>query len=89
MGLASERWEAVGFAPGDLKSMADYARLPALTKADIRGNFDDLKARSLREGLLQKATGGSTGEPLRFAYTRESNDRRAAVMWRGLVYPVR
>lgn len=77
------RWEAIGFAPGDLKSMDDYARLPVLTKADIRGRFEDLKARSLRDGLLYKATGGSTGEPLRFGYTRESNDRRSAVMWRG------
>ena len=78
-----ERWQAIGFEPGDLKSMQDYARLPVLTKADIRTRFDDLKARSLREELLYKATGGSTGEPLRFGYTRESNDRRAAVMWRG------
>lgn len=77
------RWEAIGFAPGDLKSMDDYARLPVLTKADIRGHAGDLKARSLRGQLLYKATGGSTGEPLRFGYTRESNDRRAAVMWRG------
>lgn len=77
------RWEAVGFEPGDLKSMADYARLPVLTKADIRANADDLKARTLRDRLLYKATGGSVGEPLRFGYTRESNDRRTAVMWRG------
>ncbi|HRO26166.1 MAG TPA: phenylacetate--CoA ligase family protein [Luteimonas sp.] len=78
-----ERWQAIGFEPGDLRSPEDYARLPVLTKADIRGRFDDLKARSLRDGLLYKATGGSTGEPLRFGYTRESNDRRSAVMWRG------
>ena len=77
------RWRSIGFEPGDLKSMQDYARLPVLTKADIRSHFDDLHARSLRAGLLYKATGGSTGEPLRFGYTRESNDRRSAVMWRG------
>ncbi|GGK09077.1 phenylacetate--CoA ligase family protein [Luteimonas terricola] len=77
------RWQAVGFEPGDLRSMQDYARLPVLTKADIRAHHEDLKARSLRGGLLYKATGGSTGEPLRFGFTRESNDRRTAVMWRG------
>ncbi len=77
------RWQAIGFEPDDLRSLDDYARLPVLTKADIRANFDDLKAQSLRDGLLYKATGGSTGEPLRFGYTRESNDRRVAVMWRG------
>lgn len=80
------RWEAIGFEPGDLRSMDDYARLPVLTKDDIRTHGEDLKARSLRDGLLYKATGGSTGEPLRFGYTRESNDRRAAVMWRGYAW---
>lgn len=77
------RWRAIGFEPGDLRSMSDYARLPVLTKADIRENFHGLQARSLGRHMLYKATGGSTGEPLRFGYTRESNDRRAAVMWRG------
>lgn len=77
------RWQAIGFEPGDLRSMSDYARLPVLTKADIRENFHGLQARSLGRHMLYKATGGSTGEPLRFGYTRESNDRRAAVMWRG------
>ncbi len=77
------RWRTIGFEPGDLRSMQDYARLPVLTKADIRENFHGLQARSLAGQMLYKATGGSTGEPLRFGYTRESNDRRAAVMWRG------
>lgn len=77
------RWQEIGFEPGDLRSMDDLARLPVLTKADIRAHHEDLKASSLRDRLLFKATGGSTGEPLRFGFTRESNDRRAAVMWRG------
>lgn len=77
------RWQAIGFEPGDLRSMDDYARLPVLTKADIRNHFEDLKAHSLKDSVMYKATGGSTGEPLRFGYTRESNDRRTAVMWRG------
>jgi phenylacetate-CoA ligase len=33
--------------------------------------------------LLFKTTGGSTGEPLRFGYTRESYERRLSIMWRG------
>lgn len=78
-----ERWQAIGFQPGDLKSMADWARLPLLDKEAIRSHFEALKAAPGRDGLLYKATGGSTGVPLRFGYTRESNDRRTAVMWRG------
>jgi len=76
-------WRELGIAPGDIRNLDDYARLPVLTKADIREHFDELKADSWRDRLLYKATGGSTGEPMRFGFTRESNDRRTAVMWRG------
>jgi phenylacetate-CoA ligase len=77
------RWRELDIAPQDIRNLDDYAKLPVLTKADIRTHFDELKADSLRDRLLYKATGGSTGEPMRFGYTRESNDRRVAVMWRG------
>jgi phenylacetate-CoA ligase len=77
------RWKEIGATPDDIRSLADYARLPLLTKADIRANFDELVAESWRGRILYKATGGSTGEPLRFGYTRESHERRTAVMWRG------
>ncbi|SEN38159.1 phenylacetate-CoA ligase [Luteibacter sp. UNCMF331Sha3.1] len=77
------RWSQLGITPRDIRSLDDYAKLPVLTKADIRAHADDLKATSLAGSLGYKATGGSTGEPLRFGYTRESNDRRVAVMWRG------
>jgi phenylacetate-CoA ligase len=77
------RWDALGIVPQDIRDMDDYAKLPVLTKADIRDNADEIKATSLKASLGYKATGGSTGEPLRFGFTRESNDRRVAVMWRG------
>ncbi|GAB2555273.1 phenylacetate--CoA ligase family protein [Rhodanobacter koreensis] len=78
-----QRWRELGITVAGIRNLDDYARLPLLTKADIRNHFDELKADSWRERLLYKATGGSTGEPMRFGYTRESNDRRTAVMWRG------
>lgn len=77
------RWDALGIVPQDIRDMGDFAKLPVLTKADIRDNADEIKATSLKATLGYKATGGSTGEPLRFGFTRESNDRRVAVMWRG------
>lgn len=76
-------WTGCGMEPGDIRGLEDYAKLPVLTKRDIREHFEELQAESWRGRLLFKATGGSTGEPLRFGYTRESNDRRTAVMWRG------
>jgi phenylacetate-CoA ligase len=79
-------WKSHGVAVADIRTLKDYERLPILTKHDIRENFEDLKAEPLREQILYKVTGGSTGEPLRFGYTRESNDRRTAVMWRGYAW---
>jgi phenylacetate-CoA ligase len=77
------RWKEAGATPQDIRSMADFVRLPILTKADIRANFRELHATSWAGRMQYKATGGSTGEPLRFGYTRESYERRMAVMWRG------
>lgn len=77
------RWRELGIAVADIRNLDDYARLPVLTKADIRAHLHDLTAESWRGGLLHKATGGSTGDPMHFGYTRESYERRTAVMWRG------
>jgi phenylacetate-CoA ligase len=77
------RWRELGITPADIGNLDDYAQLPVLTKADIRAHAEELKADSWRDRLMYKATGGSTGEPMRFGFTRESNDRRTAVMWRG------
>ncbi|MBB6188318.1 phenylacetate--CoA ligase family protein [Rhodanobacter sp. MP7CTX1] len=77
------RWRELGITSADIRNLDDYAQLPVLTKADIRAHADELTADSWRDRLQFKATGGSTGEPLRFGFTRESNDRRTAVMWRG------
>lgn len=77
------RWKELGIGPEDIRSPADFAGLPVLTKPEIRENFEELHAPSTRKELLYKTTGGSTGEPMRFGYTRESYERRTAVMWRG------
>lgn len=81
-----KRWKALGITAQDIRTPADYARLPVLTKPEIRAHFEDLHAPSLRGDLLYKTTGGSTGEPLKFGYTRESYERRIAAMWRGYAW---
>ena len=78
-----QRWAAVGAEPGDIRDMQDLARLPVLTKDDIRDNFETIQARSFAGRMKFKSTGGSTGVPLRLGYTRESYERRVAVMLRG------
>lgn len=77
-------WSELGIsAPDDIADFDDYARLPLLDKPTIRANFERLIAQTRGQDLQFKTTGGSTGEPLRFGYTRESYERRMAIMWRG------
>ncbi len=54
-------------APADIKSLADFERLPIITKQDIRANVSNMIARTApKAGLIENHTGGSTGEPLHF-----------------------
>lgn len=78
-----EQWKRLDIAPQDIRGPADYARLPVLTKQEVRENLERLVSPSHREGLLYKNTGGSTGQALKVGYTREVYERRMAVMWRG------
>lgn len=67
--------------PADIRSAADLAQLPLLSKEIIRESLEGLK--SSRAGQVQRfATGGSTGQPLIFYLgpTRVSSD--VAARWR-------
>lgn len=82
-----EWWGEAGLAsPEDIRNREDYARLPVLTKPAIRARSEAMIVPSLRAGMYFKSTGGSTGEPMRFGYTRESYERRVAVMFRGYAW---
>lgn len=76
-------WQAIGFQWQDVSCLDDFAKLPVLTKDDIRTNYSQLIADNFSDKILTKATGGSTGQPLKFGFSVESNERRTAVMMRG------
>lgn len=78
-----ERWAELGIERGDIRGPGDYAGLPVLGKDEIRANAERFLPREPKQQILFKATSGSTGEPLRIGYTRESYERRIAVMYRG------
>ncbi len=82
------RWwgDAGVTSAADIRSREDYARLPMLSKPVIREHAESMIAPAHRGALFFKSTGGSTGEPLRFGYTRESYERRIAVMFRGYAW---
>jgi len=73
----------LGLRPGDIKSTGDLQQLPILTKDTIRNNLDDLVARNYpRQKVYPGATGGSTGEPLRFFVDRRSGAWNVAAAYR-------
>jgi phenylacetate-CoA ligase len=66
---------------GASRGLADLARLPLLTKADITGARDDL--RSVQAASLARfSTGGSSGEPLVFYIGRSRVSHDVAAKWR-------
>jgi phenylacetate-CoA ligase len=79
------RFKDAGIKPEAIRSLDDLLLLPTMTKSDIRNNYDQI-ANNSKEALWTKTTGGSTGEPLRFAYTKSSYAWRVALSKRGYAW---
>ncbi len=58
-----ERWTALGLQPGDLRTRADWARLPALDKREVQEHGHDMTSSRAPRGL-KAATSGSSGTPV-------------------------
>jgi len=75
-----ERMRRAGLTARAINSPEDFRRLPPLTKADVRAHARELIADNISSRALHwSATGGSTGEPIRFAYDHNSYEWRVAV----------
>ncbi|MFO0550911.1 MAG: glycosyltransferase [Polyangiaceae bacterium] len=77
------RMQALGLTPDDIRSQADLAKLPLLTKSDIRENlyFDILAENHDKNQMLRVTTSGSTGEPfVCYADRRQLEVRWAATL---------
>lgn len=60
-----KKYSAVGFEPGDLKTLNDFTRLPPLDKDEIRANFEQMRCCDVTENYMKlSTTGGSSGAPL-------------------------
>ena len=74
-------FERTCFDPCKLSALSDLARLPLLTKADIRARCDDFKSDTARN-LARFNTGGSSGEPLIFYIGKQRVSHDVAAKWR-------
>jgi len=78
-----ETFEKLKLTPDDIRSPEDFRLLPIIDRKIIRENRIRMIAENYRGRTLTKATGGSTGQPLRFDYTRDSYEWRRAMTLRG------
>ena len=86
-----DRWRAAGLEPGDVKSLADFANVPTIAKADLRADqaahppFGSYLCVEPREIFHVHGTSGTSGRPTAFGWTRDDYDRiadaHARIMW--------
>lgn len=77
------RLDDAGVHPDNVKSLTDLARLPILTKDDIREHRSEMISDGYAvKNLLWKRTGGSTGVPLQLYWDDEANSFKDALTFR-------
>lgn len=77
------RFSQLGLEPGDIERLEDVAKLPILTREEATRCFEQRKSVAPPLPAIDKATSGTTGRPLSFAYDRGSEYWRQAVKLRG------
>jgi phenylacetate-CoA ligase len=78
-----ELFRAERIDPRDIRSRDDLASIPLLTREIVRERYEDLVDPGHRGKNLKKGTSGTTGKPLKFEYSRDSECWRQAVKLRG------
>jgi phenylacetate-CoA ligase len=78
-------FDAAGVTPDDLDDLADLARFPFTTKADLRDNYPFGMFAVPREQVLRiHASSGTTGRPTVVGYTRRDLDDWADLVARSI-----
>lgn len=85
------RWQAAGLEPGDIKSLEDFARVPTISKADLRRDqaehppFGSYLCVEPHEIARIHGTSGTSGRPTAFAWSGDDFARiaeaHAHIMW--------
>ena len=79
------KFDAHGIHPGDLNSLADLAKFPMTTKADLRETYPfGMFAVPMDQVVRVHASSGTTGKPTVVGYTKNDIDMWADVMARSI-----
>jgi phenylacetate-CoA ligase len=80
-----KKFDAAGVHPSQCKSLADLAKFPFTTKADLRGSYPFGMFAVPREQCVRiHASSGTTGKPTVVGYTKNDVDMWASVVARSL-----
>lgn len=78
-----KRFDQAGLHPADIRTSEDLAKLPPLTREDIRENLEDMWSRRFTRQELQKSyTGGTTSTPVPFLLDLDSVREKVAIKTR-------
>ena len=78
-----ELWHARGLALRQLHSLDDFRQWPVTQRPVMQDHADRIRSDAQDLQVVAKATGGSSGVPLRFVIDREASDRRMGAACRG------
>ena len=81
-----DRLRAAGLAPEDVRSLSDLRALPILDRAEVRSAGKTRASTAAPLPSIVKMTSGSSGEPLKIAYDRGSENWRQATRHRGYAW---
>jgi phenylacetate-CoA ligase len=80
-----KKFDAAGVKPKDLKTLADLAKFPFTTKADLRQNYPfGMFAVPMDKIVRIHASSGTTGKPTVVGYTQKDIDTWTHVMARSI-----
>lgn len=80
-----QKFDAAGVHPDDLKTLADLAKFPFTTKADLRDNYPFGLFAVPREQVVRiHASSGTTGKPTVVGYTQRDIDTWANLVARSI-----
>ncbi|MEO8478726.1 MAG: phenylacetate--CoA ligase family protein [Gemmatimonadota bacterium] len=78
-----DRWATEGLGASSITEIAELARFPIVDRDDIVAHRLEMRSTAPGMRLIAKATGGSSGVPLKFDLDHDSNERRMAAWHRG------
>ncbi|MBC8395019.1 MAG: phenylacetate--CoA ligase family protein [Deltaproteobacteria bacterium] len=80
-----QTFDRLDICPTDIRTLQDLEHLPVLTKKTIKANWTEFFPKR-KVKYVHGATGGSTGDPLKYRMSLEDYERGNAILYRSLGY---